>query len=79
MQAAVQKRLQMCRKYPAKRIKFYAKLPEGCGYKVNKKDFKDYLKKYKLPQFAFAPDACFPVGISETGAIRLCWKTQCYV
>lgn len=39
-------------------------------------DFKDYLKKYKLPQFAFAPDACFPVGISETGAIRLCWKTQ---
>lgn len=39
-----EKRLPMCRKYPAKRIKFYAKFPEGCGYKVNKKDFKDYLK-----------------------------------
>lgn len=38
-------------------------------------DFKDYLKKYKLPQFAFAPDACFPVGISETGNIRMHWET----
>lgn len=38
------KRLQMCRKYPAKEIKFYAKLPEGCGYTIHKKDFKDYLK-----------------------------------
>ncbi len=38
------KRLAMCRKYPAKEIKFYAKLPEGCGYTIHKKDFKDYLK-----------------------------------
>ncbi|MGN0018247.1 MAG: YkgJ family cysteine cluster protein [Candidatus Gastranaerophilaceae bacterium] len=37
-------RLPMCRKYPAKKVKFYAKLPDGCGYKINKKDFKDYLK-----------------------------------
>ena len=39
-----EKRLPMCRKYPAKRIKFYAKTPDGCGYTVHKKDFKDYLK-----------------------------------
>ena len=39
-----EKRLPMCRKYPAKRIKFYAKMPDGCGYTVHKKDFKDYLK-----------------------------------
>lgn len=38
------KRLAMCRKYPAKQICFYAKMPEGCGYTVIKKDFKDYLK-----------------------------------
>lgn len=37
-------RLPMCRKYPAKKLKFYAKLPEGCGYKINRKEFKDYLK-----------------------------------
>ena len=37
-------RLPMCRKYPAKRVKFYAKLIDGCGYKMNKMEFKDYLK-----------------------------------
>ena len=37
-------RLPMCRKYPAKKVKFYAKLIDGCGYRVNKKEFKDYLK-----------------------------------
>jgi len=39
-----EKRLPRCRKYPAKEIKFYAKLHEGCGYTIHKKDFKDYLK-----------------------------------
>ncbi|DAB22506.1 TPA: zinc/iron-chelating domain-containing protein, partial [Candidatus Gastranaerophilales bacterium HUM_20] len=39
-------RLAMCRKYPAKRILYPAKLHEGCGYKVNVKAFEDYLKKY---------------------------------
>lgn len=38
------KRLAMCRRYPAKQIRFYTKMPEGCGYTVIKKDFKDYLK-----------------------------------
>lgn len=38
------KRLPMCRKYPAKKIRFYAKMLDGCGYTVHKKDFKDYLK-----------------------------------
>ena len=38
-------RLPMCRKYPAKRIFYPAKLHDGCGYKVNIKSFKDYLNK----------------------------------
>lgn len=37
-------RLAMCKKYPAKRINYPAKLHEGCGYKVNIKTFQDYLK-----------------------------------
>ena len=37
-------RLAMCKNYPAKRIFYPAKLHEGCGYKVNIKSFKDYLK-----------------------------------
>ena len=35
----------MCKKYPAPRINYPAELHEGCGYKVNKKSFKDYLKQ----------------------------------
>ena len=38
-------RLPMCRKYPAKRIFYPAKLHEGCGYKVNVKTFEEYLGK----------------------------------
>ena len=37
------KRPKMCRKYPAKRILYPAKLHEGCGYTVYKKTFEDYL------------------------------------
>jgi len=37
-------RLRMCKNYPARRIKYPAKLHEGCGYKVNVKKFDDYLK-----------------------------------
>lgn len=37
-------RLSMCRKYPKSFVKFPAVLHEGCGYKVNKKSFEDYLK-----------------------------------
>ena len=37
-------RLSMCRKYPKRFVKFPAVLHEGCGYKVNKKSFEDYLK-----------------------------------
>jgi len=37
-------RLPMCKKYPARFVKFNAKLHDGCGYKVLKKEFKDYLK-----------------------------------
>lgn len=36
-------RLSMCKKYPKRFVKFPAILHEGCGYKVNKKKFKDYL------------------------------------
>ena len=38
------KRLRMCKAYPHKHIMFPAKLHDGCGYKVLKKDFEDYLK-----------------------------------
>lgn len=37
-------RLRMCKNYPAKRVSYPAKLHEGCGYKVNVKNFNDYLK-----------------------------------
>lgn len=38
------KRPRMCRNYPQKRIIYPGKLHEGCGYKVIKKSFEDYLK-----------------------------------
>ena len=37
-------RLSMCRKYPKRFVKFPAILHDGCGYKVQKKSFKDYIK-----------------------------------
>ncbi len=37
------KRLEMCKKYPAKKIYFKAGLHEGCGYKIIEKKFEDYL------------------------------------
>jgi len=37
-------RLRMCKNYPAKWVTYNAKLHEGCGYKVNSKNFDDYLK-----------------------------------
>ncbi|MBR1753204.1 YkgJ family cysteine cluster protein [bacterium] len=37
-------RLLMCRKYPTRFVDFPAILHEGCGYVVEKKDFKSYLK-----------------------------------
>ena len=37
-------RLRMCKNYPAKKISYPGKLHDGCGYIVNKKEFKDYLK-----------------------------------
>lgn len=36
-------RLPMCRNYPARFIGYRGQLHEGCGYKVNFKEFKDYL------------------------------------
>lgn len=39
-----EKRLPMCKKYPAKKIYYPGELHEGCGYKIVKKDFKDYMK-----------------------------------
>ena len=38
------KRLKMCKRYPAKVIRHVASLHDGCGYKVLKKNFEDYLK-----------------------------------
>jgi Fe-S-cluster containining protein len=36
-------RLRMCKNYPARFITYRGQLHEGCGYKVNFKEFKDYL------------------------------------
>ncbi len=38
------KRPRLCRSYPKKKLNHFANLPDGCGYRVIKKDFKDYLK-----------------------------------
>ncbi len=38
-----EKRLPMCKKYPAKKIYFSGKLHYGCGYKIIKKSFDDYM------------------------------------
>lgn len=38
------KRPKMCKRYPNKKILKPAKLHEGCGYRVVKKTFEDYLK-----------------------------------
>ena len=37
-------RLKMCKNYPARFVGYRAKLHQGCGYKVNFKEFVDYLK-----------------------------------
>ena len=39
-----EKRLPMCKRYPAKKIFYKANLHEGCGFKIIEKTFKDYLK-----------------------------------
>ena len=39
------KRLRMCKNYPAKKINYPGELHEGCGYKVVGKRFEDFLKK----------------------------------
>ncbi len=38
-----EKRPSVCKNYPLKEIPFNAEMIEGCGYKVIKKEFKDYL------------------------------------
>lgn len=38
-----EKRLPMCKKYTYKKIFYPANLHEGCGYRVVKKTFEDYL------------------------------------
>lgn len=40
-----EKRPLMCRNYPAKKLAKYGQMPDGCGYKIIKKDFKNYLDK----------------------------------
>ncbi len=37
------KRLAMCKRYPVPKLKYPAQMHEGCGFKVCKKSFKDYL------------------------------------
>ena len=42
------KRLKMCKKYPASKIGYPGKLHEGCGYKVEDKSFEVYLNKKEV-------------------------------
>ena len=42
------KRLKMCKKYPASKIGFPGKLHEGCGYSVEDKSFASYLTKKEV-------------------------------
>ncbi len=37
------KRPRLCRNYPEKYIGYYVEMPDGCGFKIIKKDFKDFL------------------------------------
>ena len=41
--AVYKNRPNICRNYPAKSISFNAEMIEGCGFKILKKSFKDYL------------------------------------
>lgn len=43
--AVYNKRPKMCKRYPNKKIICDAKMHEGCGYSVIKKNFNDYLKE----------------------------------
>ncbi len=38
------KRPKLCRNYPRRTISFNAEMIDGCGFKIIKKEFKDYLK-----------------------------------
>jgi len=42
-----EKRPLLCRRYPQKKLSFYAEMPDGCGFTVVKKSFKEYLNKDK--------------------------------
>ncbi|MBQ2644998.1 YkgJ family cysteine cluster protein [bacterium] len=42
-----EKRPRLCRSYPQKRLAIYSKMPDGCGYKVEKKSFNEYLQNIK--------------------------------
>lgn len=37
-------RLKMCKNYPARFINYPGKLHDGCGYKVEEKEFSNYLQ-----------------------------------
>lgn len=39
------KRPQLCKRYPSPKILYPVDLPDGCGFKVIKKNFDDYLNK----------------------------------
>lgn len=36
-------RLRMCKNYPARKINYPGKLHQGCGYKVEEKNFRNYI------------------------------------
>lgn len=57
-------------------LKYGVKLYFGSDEECGSSDLKCYLKQNTLPQHIFTPDSHFPVGISESGLIRLSGKTS---
>ena len=61
--------------YAVKQLKIPLKYGVGLYFGTDEEkgmsDFAEYLKKHSLPKNIFVPDACFPVGVTEKGAVQL--------
>ena len=52
-------------------LKKNARIYFGSDEESGSNDMKEYLKTNEFPENVFVPDACFPVGTSETGRVVL--------
>lgn len=57
-------------------LKQNARMYFGSDEESGSEDIKEYLKTSEFPENVFVPDACFPVGISETGRVVLEIRAQ---